>query len=1409
MRHVKTYAVTVLFLLVGLGSLVSPSQALGFFDRFKEKPVIVPFREKFLDFQAKTPGDRVFLTCDKPLYRAGETVWFQVYLRNAADMKPSLKSQIVHVDWIDPSGKVARQLRLIARNGAAGGDIVLARSLPSGVYRLKAWTAWQKNGPDPFYFVRDVPVKPEGKDGLSMDLEFMGNTCGPGDEVFARFHATGRDNSSLAGQDFRYFVFLGGKVYKEGSGKIRGEDGALIRFTLPNTLEPAEGRLTVEMAQEGGKEAISRPLPLGPSKLEVSICPEGGGLVAGLASRVAVRVRDDSGKPVDVLARVETKDGKPVAEFHTVHDGLGLFSMTPEPGSDYVLKIVKPRSLARTFSLPPCLDRGYTLEAQVTEGKQVDLLVRSTEKEDLTVTLRSRGGGFDERRFSAKKGENRLTFNLASFPMGVVQFALFDSKNIRRAERLCYIHPQKQMKIVVQTDKTTYGPREKVNMTVKTLDERGMPVPARLTLSVVDAGQVPVSVDPQGGILSALFLEPDIRGTIHHPGRYFDPEEKKRNQALDLLMMTESWRGYPWKAILDEEKPGIAFAPERAEIRGVVLAGPGREPVPGATVTVESTRKSVVADEQGRFVIRNLDLYDPESLIASKGVQPGYAQPIPGYGDSLTLYLVPQVFDAGDFKDDGPVVEGLGPDDPRFRPRVVLESTPQGPDGRGRNLAGPVQESGKPGLYTRPRVFSGPVYGTGETSRRDDVRSTVFFKGLVETDKRGTARLSFYTTDAVTSFRASAEGIADNGLAGRGEHVFSNRPPFSLDVKTPASVTMGDEVSLPLTLSNKSGKSLTGDLEVSIPQGFKALGPLTFNLSMEDGEERTFHYPYMVSHSPGRSRFNASFSDGMDTRVLSRDLTVAPRGFPLTLGFSAQDKDRTFDVAIEKPVPGSLKARFTAFPTVLSDLVKGAEAVVGEPRAGFEQVLASILSSILVFDHLKDLTDPDPGLMKKAYDRVVNGYSQLVSYETPNGGYEWFGGGPGNEMLTALALMAFRDMEKVWNGVDGAMVKRTTDWLLSRRDGKGGFGLSDKALDRFGRAESAIINASIVYALSESGLGSKIRPELDKAVEQALKSADPYQLALTANALFNMNDPRKDQVLKTLLVHRKADGSFTGKTTSVTRSTGRSLAAETTALAVLAMLKSQGPDINVCGPSIRYLVSARTAEGGFGSTQGTVLALKALSAFSRVSPRPAKDGRIEIFVNGSSVASTVYTKGQSREVVIPESELSGVFTQGRSKVRVLFDGVERPLPYTFSLTYNAYAVPSSKNCPLSLRTSLKSQDVKTGNPNRMTVTVINTEKKKSQPFSVAVVGIPGGLSLLGWQLKELLDKKIVDGLETLENGLALYFRQMTPGEVKTITLDLKGETPGIFEAPASCAYLYYGPENRFWIRGERVRVAED
>jgi hypothetical protein len=53
--------------------------------------------------------------------------------------------------------------------------------------------------------------------------------------------------------------------------------------------------------------------------------------------------------------------------------------------------------------------------------------------------------------------------------------------------------------------------------------------------------------------------------------------------------------------------------------------------------------------------------------------------------------------------------------------------------------------------------------------------------------------------------------------------------------------------------------------------------------------------------------------------------------------------------------------------------------------------------------------------------------------------------------LTAYGVLQFTEMTKVYP-VDTAMLDRTTKWLLSRRDGKGGFERSSQALDEFGGA---------------------------------------------------------------------------------------------------------------------------------------------------------------------------------------------------------------------------------------------------------------------------------------------------------------------------------------------------------------------
>src|SRR5439155_4416118 len=149
----------------------------------------------------------------------------------------------------------------------------------------------------------------------------------------------------------------------------------------------------------------------------------------------------------------------------------------------------------------------------------------------------------------------------------------------------------------------------------------------------------------------------------------------------------------------------------------------------------------------------------------------------------------------------------------------------------------------------------------------------------------------------------------------------------------------------------------------------------------------------------------------------------------------------------------------------------------------------------------------------------------------------WFGEAPGHEALTAYGLMEFADMASVYKDVDKTMIERTRAWLMSRRDGKGGFQRSEKAVDSFGRASDEVTNAYITWALSEAG-EKNLDAEIEWANKIARTTKDPYVLALAANALANV-DPKGDRAanaMQRLVKMQDKDGFFGGAKESITMS---------------------------------------------------------------------------------------------------------------------------------------------------------------------------------------------------------------------------------------------------------------------------------
>ncbi|MEN7549926.1 TonB family protein [Rapidithrix thailandica] len=1587
--------------------------------------------KKLETYQHHLPQEKVYLHFDKPFYKPGDDLWFKAYLRNGSNLQASQTSEIIYVELINPKGTIEKELRLVAQNGWTKGDFHLDESSPGGMYKVKAYTQWMKNFGEDLFFEKDLQVQALVLPKLRMKLDFERKAYGPGDQVVATLDLATLSNQALAKHKFNYTAQLQGGEFNKGKGQTDANGKALVTFDLPEKLETNNGLLNITIDYEGSIESISRSIPIVLNAISLQFFPEGGDLLSEVESNVAFKALNEFGKPADVEGVVLNKDGEEVAVFSSFHQGMGAFTLTPEEGMSYSVQLTKPEGVAKKYTLPEVLPKGYRLSLESQTSGELNVNVHAPLKASLTLILQQGGTVYFKEEISAKEGENSFEIPTANVPAGVAQLTLFDRKQIARCERLVFVSPEKQLQVEISTDKEKYLPREKVEMTIRTKDEAGLPVPANLSLAVVDDKLISFADDKQDNILSYLLLSSEVKGNIEEPGFYFKKDEPKAQEALNYLLMTQGYRRFTWKEVLESTeaslKDRIKLPAEKAVVRGKILDPDTEAPELNAKITVLETEEVTYTDQEGKFEFKNLDLSIPVTLqmetkdgktriiqvndyaqeyvvgqqfegtvtdvlgtvlpevsivvkgtnistvsdengrfklpvsdedaifvfscvgYETKAINPSKVrsqkvvlkeeykdleqtfeaagniqqlnirrknklfampevaevvqkqemveeieidldveieEPELGFDEMLemdewvevdpdidALFMITEklaqpeggieqfyqylrnkikypeqalklgregrVFVQFVVERDGSitnaeVVKGIGAgcdeealkvisNAPKWEPgqqdgqavkmKMVLPvvfST----EGENENQGGAYFQVAnqshrklitQKAQYHRTREFYAPVYQVGEVvETRTDFRQTIYWNPEVRIGKSGETTLTFYNSDEVTTFRATVEGVADEGLVGRQEFTYFTQLPFSMSTKVPPVLAFDDRVEVPVTLKNNTDKAVTGMLSVRTPEGFQLAGDFSPEVSVPAGSVKTITIPYVITHQKaGKGKFTMAFMSLGLRDAFEQTVEILPKGFPATVAFSGNELSQSFEVEINDLVEGSLSATFTAYPDVLTDLMAGIESILREPYGCFEQTSSSTYPNILALQYMEESGQFDPAVRKKALDLIDKGYKRLISFETAEKGYEWFGGVPAHEGLTAYGLMEFKDMEEVYASVDPKMVERTANWVMNRSDGQGGFKLSSQALDEFGRASQEVSNAYLINALTETGYGD-VSKALEKANQEALSSKDAYRMALIAGAYFNENQKEKGQALLKELLKQVDKRGFEKLHAehSITRSGGKSLQVETTSLVLLAMLKSGHPEIKHLQEGVDFLVNSREY-GGFGSTQATILALKALTEYAKFSKSTASSGTIVLYRNSKKIASVPYEEGARGEIVI--DHLEQYLKPGTQTLEVRFEDTQDALPYTLNVAWSTYTPKDSKLCKVGLDTKLSTEKAKLGETVRLT-TVLENKTSEGQPMTLVKVGIPSGLSPQPWQLKELQEQQKVSYYEVTGNYVVFYFRSLKPKAKHTIHLDLKSEIPGDYVAPASSAYLYYTNEFKAWSGGERIRL---
>ncbi len=1344
---------------------------------------------------------QIYIQTDKPLYRPGETIW----LRSWHVMHRGLGvSGTYRVDYqlISPKGAVVMQKMVQSVGGVVTNDFELPAEVPGGEYRLKAID--HSTGATE---VRPVMVSAFEAPQIKKKLEFVHKAYGPGDEVSATLEVKRPTGEPLANKTLEATIRVDGQALEPVRFSTNEHGGAVVRFALPKRIEQGDGLLTIMVDDGGITESISRRVPIVLSKVNVKLFPEGGELVQGLPGRVYFAVTNTMGKPADVKGQVLDSKGTVVTTFKSDRDGMGRFDLTPKKGQKYTFKISSPVGIEGPVKIDQIATKGCVLRHFDDDDGQAEALrvsVRCTKAQDVLVTAMQRNSLLDAAQVKVPRGGEAVVYlkskdEALDRAQGVARVTVWNQTRQPLAERLVYRNRRNGLNIDIEPDAQQYGPRDTVSLKIKTTDDQGAPVPAAVALSVVDDTVVSFADDKTGHMLSRLFLEQALGTKIEEPKFYFDLTEPMSGRGLDLLMGTKGWRRFAWKPVF-MPPPAPNFSKAEAErwrredrrrfnrrpVRKRAKGAPNRRPVPRP-----APAKPVPRPEP-----------EPEPVP-----QPEVAQDAPKDGIAMEVEEPMPVEEDILVADQKELARDLAGDDLGDRDDLADEPVVAGNIMAGEKIVDDDWQAvgGKKDIagWARVRVFPVPDHKPDYDGPRSDFRDTIFWAPNVETDKEGLATVSFPMSDAVTSFRVFAEGVG-GGQAGRKEEVLKSSLPFSMVVKLPLEVSAGDRLRLPLTLTNERDQEIEVSVKGDFAQPLAFKGEPSISIKIPAGSRRSLIFPVEVGadRADPQVRFTAQAGSLGDEFV--RTLRVVSPGFPQVFSKAGQlEGKETYEVDLGEALPGSVEATVKFYPSPVATMVAGLEGMLRQPGGCFEQASSTNYPNLMVMRYLREHNIKKPDLWQRSGKLMDQGYRLLTGYESPSKGYEWFGSNPGHEALTAYGLMEFVAMKDVWNGVDGAMIERTAAWLKTRRDGKGGFLRNDRALDSFGRASKEVTDAYITYALTEGGFFKDFKVEIDAQVKAAGQVKDPYLLALATNVA--LNAPGKQGAGKKAAARlarmQSKDGSWSGADHSITRSGGVNLAIETTALTIMALLKT-GEHSGAVRRGVQWLNDNRSGFGQWGATQATVLSLQAMTSYAAATRKTRNAGSITIIINGQVAREMAYKEGHQDTIIL--EGLGDVLKPGANTIEVIHESKEE-MPFSVLVTYRSRTPATSKEAVIDLETKMERQEAAMGEVVRLEATVRNTTDK-GQPMTLARVGLPGGFRFQLWQLKELKDKGLIGFFETKPREVILYLRDMKPSEVKTIPLDLVATVPGSYEAPASSAYLYYTDEHKTWQAGLRSTV---
>ncbi|MCX6321503.1 MAG: carboxypeptidase-like regulatory domain-containing protein [Bacteroidia bacterium] len=506
---------------------------------------ISPIEKYLLAQQNSKSKDQVFVHIDRNMYKPGDTIRFQAYIRDRFTNIFESNSVSLYAILYNDEQKMIDSSRFKIENSTSSGWMTIPANAGFGKYHFIAFTGMMQNFDPMDAFQLDLYVKAKDDDPEKVEITFDQENYQPGDTLEAVIKITDAKGEPKSQQKFQYSLTTDNYSIETNETRTNTKGESVIRFTIPDTIS-IQPKLQIITKKNTNKESVKRDfkIPFNDQYLDLRFLPEGGTLVAGLEQRIGFNATNIKGESVHVEGLLKSSNGFFVDTIKSSAYGPGFFVYTPQPGM--FVELTKGAGKEKIWPLPDPVESGICLDVKPIDNRSFAVEIQSNNYNGETVFV---SGTMNMTQIFSQeltlKKKQRIVVETDQLLSGVAQITLFNKELRPVAERLFYVNPDKHLKFNITSENDFYTPGQETELSISVTDGSGNPVEGIFSIAVADSisGHNAEIFTP--GIEYAYNYHPNFPGNLP-PKALVKGLENLTNEERDLLLMVYGWSKFNW-----------------------------------------------------------------------------------------------------------------------------------------------------------------------------------------------------------------------------------------------------------------------------------------------------------------------------------------------------------------------------------------------------------------------------------------------------------------------------------------------------------------------------------------------------------------------------------------------------------------------------------------------------------------------------------------------------------------------------------------------------------------------------------------------------------------------------------------------------------------------------------------------